>query len=81
MFGGEGMQTSKGAVPVDLQGNSTGQEVILQATVDLVDPVTWMDYFKDKPVVGSAAGPVVGIAVDDPHFRLPTQDGGVPGRL
>jgi len=38
-----------------------------------------MDYFKDKPVVGLAAGPAVGIAVDDPHFRLPTQPKVVAG--
>ena len=44
-----------------------------------MDPVTWMDYFKDKPVVGSAAGPAVVSAVDDPHFRLPTQPKVVAG--
>ena len=42
-------------------------------------PVTWVDYFKDKPVVGSAAGSAVRIAVDDPHFRLPTQPKVVEG--
>ena len=45
----------------------------------LEDPVEWMDYFKDKPVVGSAAGPAVVSAVDDPHFRLPTQPKVVAG--
>ena len=38
-----------------------------------------MDYFKDKPVVGLAAGPAVEVAVDDPHFRLPTQPKVVAG--
>ena len=49
------------------------------AVPSLEDPVQWMDYFKDKPVVGLAAGPAVEIAVDDPHFRLPTQPKVVAG--